>query len=167
MNEAGGEEMPGLNHLRRVPAIPMRFTARERPTKCARGPAIRLTDDRASAPCPREPVAGLWQRRTAVRWGASFSRRLFLFLCGALVGARKRSPAKAAWQDAAGAAMSPSVPPSSDGQFRAYLTTELVDGPRVPISAERIVVVLGDDELGHPLELSIVLNKPRDAAKKL
>jgi hypothetical protein len=48
----------------------------------------------------------------------------------------------------------------SDRFYSAFLTTEGNDGPRVPISAERIVIVLGEDaETGLPLELSIPLEK--------
>jgi hypothetical protein len=41
--------------------------------------------------------------------------------------------------------------------FEAYLTTAQNGGPRVPLSGERIVVVLGQDEAGRPLEVSIYL----------
>jgi hypothetical protein len=44
----------------------------------------------------------------------------------------------------------------------AYLTTEMADGPRTPVSAERIVVCLGQDDAGRPLELSIVLKDPAE-----
>lgn len=37
--------------------------------------------------------------------------------------------------------------------FRAYATTTSNNGPRVPIDAERIVIVLGKDEKGRPLEI--------------
>jgi hypothetical protein len=46
-----------------------------------------------------------------------------------------------------------------EGLYEAYLTTERVGGTRTPIAAERIVIVLGQDEGGRPLELSIVLKK--------
>ena len=47
--------------------------------------------------------------------------------------------------------------------YPAFITTELVDQPRVPISGERIVVALGTDEkTGLPLELSISLKKRPD-----
>jgi hypothetical protein len=55
----------------------------------------------------------------------------------------------------------------SGGRYPAYLTTEAVDGPRVPISGERIVVVLGRDELGHALEVSIPLTKRKGDLGKL
>jgi hypothetical protein len=41
--------------------------------------------------------------------------------------------------------------------FKAYATTELNDGPRTLIDAERIVIVLGEDCEGRPLEISIRL----------
>ena len=39
----------------------------------------------------------------------------------------------------------------------AYVTTSLVGGPRERIDGERIVVVLGEDDDGNPLELSLNL----------
>jgi hypothetical protein len=41
--------------------------------------------------------------------------------------------------------------------FKAFATTESNDGPRVPIDAERIVFVLGEDDEGRRLEISVVL----------
>src|SRR5262245_28457202 len=46
----------------------------------------------------------------------------------------------------------PSGPP-----YPAFLTTALVGGPRTLISGERLVVVLGHDPDGRPLEVSIDL----------
>ena len=43
--------------------------------------------------------------------------------------------------------------------YPAYLTTRLVGGPRTPITGERIVVDLGQDEFGNLLELSLDLAK--------
>ena len=56
--------------------------------------------------------------------------------------------------------MSNSESSTSGGLYPAYLTTEMVGGPRTPIAAERIVIVLGRDRDGRPLELSVVLRKP-------
>jgi hypothetical protein len=51
-------------------------------------------------------------------------------------------------------------------RFAAFATTSLNDGPRIPIDAERIVVVLGKDDEGRPLEISIYLEPlGRDAPK--
>lgn len=41
--------------------------------------------------------------------------------------------------------------------FEAFVTTAQNGGPRTPIQGERIVVVLGRDEGGRPLEVSIYL----------
>jgi hypothetical protein len=41
--------------------------------------------------------------------------------------------------------------------FEAYLTTAQYGGPRTRLDGERIVVVLGSDEGGRPLEVSIYL----------
>jgi hypothetical protein len=46
-----------------------------------------------------------------------------------------------------------------DDLYPAYLTTEATDEERIPISGERIVIVLGEDDAGRPIELSIVLKK--------
>lgn len=46
-----------------------------------------------------------------------------------------------------------------DDLYEAYLTAEATDSERVPITGERIVIVLGQDEAGRPLELSIDLKK--------
>jgi hypothetical protein len=51
--------------------------------------------------------------------------------------------------------------------FKAYATTESNDGPRVPIDAERIVFVLGEDDQGRPLEISIRLRDPGNAPPAL
>jgi hypothetical protein len=61
--------------------------------------------------------------------------------------------------------MSGPVDSAREGLYEAYLTTERVDGPRTPIAAERIVIVLGRDEDGRLLELSIVLKKPARPGK--
>jgi hypothetical protein len=54
----------------------------------------------------------------------------------------------------------PDLKLSPDAYCPAFLTTMQIGGPRVPISAERIVVVLGeDDKTGLPLELSICLRR--------
>lgn len=54
---------------------------------------------------------------------------------------------------------------SANSYCPAFLTTEHVGGPRIPISAERIVVVLGeDDKTGLPLELSICLRRNGDGS---
>src|SRR5262245_39261117 len=54
----------------------------------------------------------------------------------------------------------PELKLSPDAYCPAFLTTEQIGGPRVPISGERIVVVLGEDEkTGLPLELSISLRR--------
>jgi hypothetical protein len=45
--------------------------------------------------------------------------------------------------------------------YTVFLATDRASGPRVPIAAERIVVVLGTDErTGLPLELSVSLRRP-------
>lgn len=43
--------------------------------------------------------------------------------------------------------------------YAAYLTTDMSDGLRTPIAGERIVIVLGKDQAGRPLELSVLLKK--------
>lgn len=43
-------------------------------------------------------------------------------------------------------------------RFEAFATTAMNDGPRTPIEAERIVISLGKDSAGRPLELSISLD---------
>jgi hypothetical protein len=53
------------------------------------------------------------------------------------------------------------------GRYQAYLTSKLVGSPRIPISAERLVVVLGKDEHGHPLEVSIDLTRSPDDPPQL
>ena len=55
---------------------------------------------------------------------------------------------------------------SPEGFYPAFVTSSANDGPRIPISGERIVVVLGkDEETGLPLELSISLS--RNAEQRL
>jgi hypothetical protein len=49
---------------------------------------------------------------------------------------------------------------SSDAYYPVFLTTERIDGPRVAVETERIVIVLGEDEkTGLPLELSVQLRR--------
>ena len=43
--------------------------------------------------------------------------------------------------------------------FKAYATGLLVNSPRTPIDAERIVIVLGTEGIGRPVEISISLEK--------
>ncbi|MCI0684930.1 MAG: hypothetical protein L0Y71_22775 [Gemmataceae bacterium] len=54
-----------------------------------------------------------------------------------------------------------SIPGDADAKrfHKAFSTTEMADGPRALISAERIVIELGWDEAGRPLELSIPLEE--------
>lgn len=47
----------------------------------------------------------------------------------------------------------------TDNCYPTYITTGRVEGLRTRIFGERIVVVLGEDEEGGPLELSISLEK--------
>ena len=47
--------------------------------------------------------------------------------------------------------------PVDKQSFKAFATTERNDGPRIPIDAERIVVVLGEDGDARTLEVSIRL----------
>ena len=56
---------------------------------------------------------------------------------------------------------------SSEDYYSAYITAEPVDSPRVPILGERIIIELGDDDDGRPMELSIVLRKPKDHSGKI
>ncbi len=51
--------------------------------------------------------------------------------------------------------------------FMAFATTNENDGKRTPIHAERIVVVLGKDDEGRPLEISIYLEPPKDQPEAL
>jgi hypothetical protein len=51
----------------------------------------------------------------------------------------------------------PTVAEGLGHPFEAFVTTAQNDGPRTPIQGERIVVVLGRDEGGTPLEVSIYL----------
>jgi hypothetical protein len=56
---------------------------------------------------------------------------------------------------------------SGDELYQAYLTTEATDQQRIPITSERIVIVLGDDDAGRPVELSIDLKKRPDRPGKI
>lgn len=50
---------------------------------------------------------------------------------------------------------------SRDDLHPAFITTDRVNGERIPIDGEPIVIVLGRDEQGRPLELSISLRKDK------
>jgi hypothetical protein len=57
--------------------------------------------------------------------------------------------------------------PSLGPPFAVYLTTAQNGGPRIPLNGERIVVVLGQDEEGRPLEVSIYLQPWPDSPAEL
>jgi hypothetical protein len=92
---------------------------------------------------------------------ASISRRVFLFLAGGFLAVPRSSRAGASPSCAGSAAT------NGGDRLEAYLTSRLVGSPRIPISAERLVVVLGKDELGHPLEISIDLTRSREDPQRL
>ena len=59
--------------------------------------------------------------------------------------------------------MSDDQPRDGVETYPAFTTTGLIDQPRVPISGERIVIVVGtDEESGLPIEVSISLEKRPD-----
>jgi hypothetical protein len=85
---------------------------------------------------------------------SSISRRIFLCLTGGLQMRLLRAETEAA------APLTDTAKTVPGDRFQAYLTSQLSGSARIPIAAERIVVVLGKDERGHPLEISIDLTRP-------
>jgi hypothetical protein len=53
--------------------------------------------------------------------------------------------------------MKQSDPASPRPAFEAFVTTAENGGPRVPVEGERLVIVMGRDAAGRPLELSLYL----------
>jgi len=89
-----------------------------------------------------------------VIWTSSISRRIFLFLTGGLLTRFLQAETDAA------ASLTDTAKTIPRDRFQAYLTSQSVGSARIPITAERIVVVLGKDERGHALEISIDLTRP-------
>jgi hypothetical protein len=59
------------------------------------------------------------------------------------------------------------APDNPSERYQAFVTTDLVNGERIPINGERIVIVLGEDEEGRPLELSFSLIKAKGKEGRL
>jgi hypothetical protein len=100
-------------------------------------------------------------RRIVVSSPSSVSRRIFLFLTRGLLS--KFLPASIVTKTA----QICNTVTTPDERYRAYLATKCAGSPRIPIEADRVVVVLGEDELGQALEISIDLTRPTSNASHL